>query len=80
MEGIEKKMWLRVMDSDALRAIGVGLPQSEIAHGAEKHQNAERLKPARSPYWQYVRESEVKVLGEHRVTRGSNIYKLLKAI
>ena len=38
MEGIEKKMWLRVMDSDALRAISVGLPQSEIAHGAEKHQ------------------------------------------
>ena len=54
MEGIEKKMWLRVMDSDALRAISVGLPQSEIAHGAEKHQNAERLKPARSPYWQYA--------------------------
>ena len=52
----------------------MGLPQSESAQGAERHQVAERHqseewhKSAISPYWQYARESEVKVSGEHRVT------------
>ena len=82
---IERKRWLRAMDPEALRAISVGLPQSESAQGAERHQGAERLqnaerhKSARSPYWQYAREV-VEMPREHRVTRGSNIYKPVKAI
>lgn len=74
------------IDSSLLRALSVGLPQSESAQGAERHQVAERHqseewhKSARSPYWQYARESEVKVPGEHRVTRGSNNYKIWKSI
>ena len=73
------------MDPEALRAISVGLPQSESAQGAERHQGAERLqnaerhKSARSPYWQYAWEV-VEMPREHRVTRGSNIYKPVKAI
>ena len=67
------------MDPEALRAISVGLPQSESAQGAERLQNAERHKSARSPYWQYAREV-VEMPREHRVTRGSNIYKPVKAI